>query len=64
MLIAKPLITADSSIDSADYKLCVHTADVRGAGTDANVFITLVGTKGDSPVTCIGNRYSAWSTCM
>ena len=56
MLPAKPFTAVDSPSGNADYKLFVHTADVRGAGTDANVFVTLVGTKGDSPVTCIGNR--------
>ena len=26
----------------------VHTGDVRGSGTDANVFLTLFGDKGDT----------------
>jgi hypothetical protein len=28
----------------------VHTSDISGAGTDANVFINLFGTKGESGV--------------
>ena len=31
------------------YDVEVHTGTVRGAGTDANVFITLFGDKGDTP---------------
>lgn len=31
-----------------DYKVHVHTGDIRKAGTDANVFITLYGENGDS----------------
>ena len=30
------------------YKINVHTADVRSAGTDANVFLKIYGDKGDS----------------
>ena len=30
------------------YELTVHTSDVRGAGTDANVFITLFGERSTS----------------
>ncbi|KAJ9526209.1 hypothetical protein QJQ45_009677 [Haematococcus lacustris] len=30
------------------YRVLVKTSDVRGAGTDANVFLTLYGPKGDS----------------
>lgn len=30
------------------YKVTVFTADKRGAGTDANVYITLFGKEGDS----------------
>lgn len=28
--------------------MCVYTGDVRGAGTDANVFIIIFGDKGDT----------------
>ncbi len=31
-----------------NYVVDVHTGDVRGAGTDANVFLTIFGDKGDS----------------
>jgi hypothetical protein len=31
-----------------EYKVTVYTGDKRGAGTDANVFITLFGDAGDS----------------
>lgn len=30
------------------YSVKVHTGDVRGAGTDANVFINLYGENGDT----------------
>ena len=30
------------------YEVVVHTGDVRGAGTDANVILTLYGEKGKS----------------
>ena len=30
------------------YKVNVYTGDVRGAGTDANVFINMYGNQGDS----------------
>ena len=30
------------------YKVTVYTGDKRGAGTDANVYITLFGEMGDS----------------
>jgi hypothetical protein len=30
------------------YSITVRTSDIRGAGTDANVFITLVGSAGSS----------------
>ncbi len=30
------------------YRIKVHTADVRNAGTDANVFLKIFGDKGDS----------------
>jgi hypothetical protein len=30
------------------YRVLVKTSDVRGAGTDGNVFITMYGPKGDS----------------
>lgn len=33
------------------YEIDVKTGDVRGAGTDANVFLTIFGDKGDSGMT-------------
>ena len=30
------------------YNVNVYTGDVRGGGTDANVFLTMFGDKGDS----------------
>ncbi len=38
-------------VQSVDYRLEVETGDVRGAGTDANVFITLVGSHASTPKT-------------
>ncbi|XP_056433977.1 lipoxygenase homology domain-containing protein 1 [Gadus chalcogrammus] len=37
-----------SSLVPVKYEIIVITADQKGAGTDANVFITLYGTNGDS----------------
>lgn len=34
-----------------EYTVEVHTGDVRGGGSDANVFITLGGANGSSPKT-------------
>lgn len=31
-----------------EYEVKVHTGDVRGAGTDANVFLNIYGMNGDS----------------
>jgi hypothetical protein len=36
------------ALESHHYKVHVFTGDVRKAGTDANVFVTLVGENGDS----------------
>jgi len=33
---------------ATSYKIIVKTSDERGAGTDANVFVTLFGENGDS----------------
>ena len=33
---------------ATSYQVSVKTGDVRGAGTDANVFIQLFGDKGDT----------------
>ena len=37
------------------YNVWVWTSDVRGSGTDANVFITLYGKKGKTDEIQIGN---------
>jgi len=34
-----------------EYTVEVHTGDVRGGGSDANVFLTLGGANGSSPKT-------------
>ncbi len=33
---------------TASYKVLVQTSDIRGAGTDSDIFIRLFGPKGDS----------------
>ncbi|XP_061409799.1 lipoxygenase homology domain-containing protein 1-like isoform X3 [Lethenteron reissneri] len=38
----------DDVLQTHKYKVRVHTGSVRGAGTDANVFVTLYGDQGDS----------------
>ena len=35
-------------ISESKYKVSVYTGDRSGAGTDANVYITLFGENGDS----------------
>ncbi|XP_050409617.1 lipoxygenase homology domain-containing protein 1 [Patella vulgata] len=35
-------------ISKTDYKVKVKTSDIRGAGTDANVYIVMFGSNGDS----------------
>ncbi|XP_062503862.1 lipoxygenase homology domain-containing protein 1-like isoform X2 [Corticium candelabrum] len=42
------LVEGQVTVERTSYKLEVHTADKRGAGTDANVFIVLFGENGDS----------------
>ena len=37
--------------EKVEYSLEVYTGDVRGGGTDANVFLTLRGSNGCSPKT-------------
>uniref|UniRef100_A0A6B2KWS8 PLAT domain-containing protein n=1 Tax=Arcella intermedia TaxID=1963864 RepID=A0A6B2KWS8_9EUKA len=54
-----------SSAPIVSYKVFVTTGDRRGAGTDANVFITLFGTKGDSSERLLespGNNFERNST--
>ncbi|RNA20947.1 lipoxygenase homology domain-containing 1 isoform X1, partial [Brachionus plicatilis] len=38
----------EQTIGMTDYKILVKTSDISGAGTDANVFITLFGENGDT----------------
>ena len=38
-----PLILSETN-----YKISVKTSDVRGAGTDANIYVVLFGVNGDS----------------
>ena len=33
---------------TSDYTVTITTSDIKGAGTDASVFVTLFGTEGDS----------------
>ena len=40
---------AFTSFSAHKYKISTHTGDVRGAGTDADVFITLFSKDGCSP---------------
>jgi hypothetical protein len=39
------------------YEVSVETGDVRGAGTDAKVYMTLFGSKGTTPKVLLSNRY-------
>ena len=39
------------------YKIRTHTGDVRGAGTDANVYITIFGDKGDTGQHKLSNKW-------
>ena len=39
------------------YDISVLTGDVRGAGTDANVFLTVFGERGRTPKTKLSNGY-------
>ena len=39
------------------YDISVLTGDVRGAGTDANVFLTVFGERGSTPKTKLSNGY-------
>lgn len=38
------------------YQLSVHTGDVSGAGTDANVFVVLYGERGKSDTCWLRNK--------
>ena len=47
-LVERELYEGASSGDIATYDVTVTTGDVRGAGTDANISMVLVGTDGSS----------------
>ncbi len=38
------------------YEIAVHTGDIRGAGTNANVFLVLYGEKGKSEEHWLRNK--------
>jgi hypothetical protein len=38
------------------YKITVYTGNVRGAGTDANVFIQIYGNLGDTGAVTLDNK--------
>ena len=38
------------------YEVTVETGDIRGAGTDAKVYMTLFGSKGTTPKVLLSNR--------
>ncbi len=40
----------------ASYVFYVTTSDIRGAGTDAEVFVTLHGETGDTPTTILPSQ--------
>jgi len=43
-----PTITLEFKPTTTKYRVHVKTGDKRGAGTDADVFIVFVGSKGES----------------
>ena len=45
-----------SVISESKYKVSVYTGNKSGAGTDANVYITLFGENGDSGEKIIDNN--------
>lgn len=38
------------------YEITVETGDIRGAGTDAKVYVTVFGSKGHTPKVLLANR--------
>ncbi len=50
--------------DLLEYKLSIATGDARGAGTLANVFITISGSKRTSPKTAILGQFDRASVVM
>ena len=52
--LSRNLLSRRFSLESV-WNVWVWTSDVRGAGTDANVFMTLYGDKGKTDEVPIGN---------
>eukprot|EP00854_Cymbomonas_tetramitiformis_P003095 gene3095-3928_t len=50
-----PVVVRDPNATKCDYKVEVHTSDVKFAGTDANVHVTLFGSKGNSGKQALSN---------
>ncbi|CAH1787210.1 unnamed protein product [Owenia fusiformis] len=46
--VKKKQIERKDTLISKKYNVNVYTGDIRGAGTDANVFLTIFGEKGDT----------------
>lgn len=54
-LIRRRLKVAEVGGENVDYTVTVVTSDIRGAGTDANVFVEIVGERDGVEVrTCCG----------
>ncbi|GLC54185.1 hypothetical protein PLESTB_000832700 [Pleodorina starrii] len=49
--LERTLQAADSLVRMVPYVFYVYTSDIRGAGTDADVFVVLHGELGDTPAT-------------
>ena len=48
-------LICDHFLQGFKYKVSTYTGNVRGAGTDANVKITIFGQNGDSGEHCLDN---------
>ena len=55
MQVALTIISCFFLTAGFKYKVCTYTGDVRGAGTDANVTITIFGENGDTGEHCLDN---------
>ncbi|KAG2501257.1 hypothetical protein HYH03_001064 [Edaphochlamys debaryana] len=51
-----PASIQDPTLDRRMYKVVVRTSDLPGAGTDANVYVELRGTRGATPRTVLRNK--------
>ncbi|KXZ51726.1 hypothetical protein GPECTOR_11g173 [Gonium pectorale] len=54
--LERTLQAADSLLKKQPYHFYIHTSDIRGAGTDADVFVVLHGEHGDTPVTVLPSQ--------